>query len=459
MHKNFRNRIGLALLGLWLALFCACNQSFEITEEILAAAVADVFPLVEKETGVGLAGTVSVRLAGADEIGEIIREELFQQFVSILNDEKRAEQEADTLATLYSTIIYAKYAFEEKSILVCPENLEELSEILGEPLLNTPEGLRAILAHECVHAADDLRYDLHGQACAVENLEASQAFNAVVEGHAQFVSRAVCDRAGWTDAFEAFTRSIGTFPEDLFDEKEQGLLLLCRIMVQNVASAYYDGEEFIEALDEQAGADAVKRAFVEPPSDSETIQHPEWFVDPSKRRTARYDLESALDIVQNRFDAEAWQNTRSNLTRPQIEASLSLLPAEEVDAAMAGLDISRFVMLNPKDAPQSKLVLAALYEFRSEEAAATFTKTLGRLHRVKDEKMSEGQVRIVDQHYAPLGLADGEGTFAKKEVSAMGNTMTVVSVIARRKDVCLEIAYSVEPISHDDAWGLAGEIL
>lgn len=459
MAMNLSIRVILLVLIISLATLCACGPSFEITEDTLAAAVSEVFPLVEKKTGVTLDGTVTVRLAAADEIGAIVRDELYEQFLSIYQDENRAGLDADAAATLFTSILYAKYAFEEKSILVCPQNLETLSKILKEPMLRTPEGLRAILAHECVHAADALRHDIEHRARSVSSLEASQAFNAVIEGHAQFVSRKVCDGAGWKAAFETFTRSIGAFPEDLFDEKEQGLLLLCRVMVQNVASAYYDGERFIEALSATGGPEAVERAFIEPPDDPEVIHNAEWFLDPSKRPVSAYDLDAGLDIVLNHFDSDLWQNKRANMTRPQIEAALSLLPKEEIEATLADLGFARYIMLQPKDDPQSKLVLAALYEFGSEESAAACRETLERLLRIKDEKMAEGQIRIVGKHYEPLGVAGVDGTFSKKEVVAFGTNLSVVSVIARKHDVCVELAFSAEEFSHADAGELTRTML
>ena len=453
-----RKEILFGLILLFAPLY-ACGHSFEITEETLAVAAADVLPLMEKETGVTLAGIVSVRLSTADEIGEVLRDELRRQFVSILGDESRAESEADSMAAMFSSTLYAKYAFEEKSILVCPENIEKLSDLLEEPLLRTSEGLRSVLVHEYVHAADDLRYDIGNQAESAASFEASQAFNAVVEGHAQFVARNVCDAAGWAAAFQAFTRSIGAFREDLVDENEQALLLMWRVLVQNVSSAYYDGEEFIKALNEAGGASAVERAFIEPPADLEEIQHPEWFLDPSRRPVATYDFDSGLDVMASRFDAEVWQDQKGKLTRPQIEAALSLLPGDEVGEALADLETTRYVMLQPKDDPERKLVLSALYEFGSEQGAATFKRTIDRLHLVKDEKMSEGLIRITSQHYEPLGLAGVDGTFSMKEVGMLVNMVSVVNVIAQHRNVCLEITFSGEAISHADVRDLAKEIL
>jgi len=459
MAKKLSRPILFFALILSLASLCACGPSFEINDETLAAAVSDVFPLVEKETGVALAGIVTVRPAEADEIGAIVRGELHDQFCSIYKDHSRAEKESETVATLLTPMLFAKFAFEEKSILICPGNLDTISKALDAPMLRTPEGLRAILAHECVHAADEIRYGIAEQSCSFDSAEASQAFNAVIEGHAQFVSRKVCDAGCWTAAFDAFTHSIGAIPDDIIDEKEQGLLLLCQVLVQKVASAYYDGEEFIAALFDAGGADAVERAFRQPPDDPEVILHPEWYLDPSTRPVSDYDLDGGLDIVENRFDAEQWQTTRGNMTRPQIEAAISLLSKEEIEASLADLEFARYVMLQPEDAPQSKLVLAALYEFRSEEGAATCRENLDRLLRIKDEKMAEGQVRIVGQHYEPLGAAGVEGTFSEKEVVAFGNTMSVVSVIARKGDVCVELAFSAEAFSRADAGELVRVML
>src|SRR6185295_2918456 len=159
------------------------------------------------------------------------------------------------------------------------------------------------------------------------------------------VARRVCKARGWSAGFDAYTGLIGKIP-DSAKQLGEGLMTTLRARSEATLFTYRDGERFVAALD-AAGAEAVARAFREPPRDGETILHPEWFLDPKKRPAVLYDPEPALELFIARFPNSVWTAQRQSLQSSQFESGMTSLPKEEAHALAASLRGARQVVLYP----------------------------------------------------------------------------------------------------------------
>jgi hypothetical protein len=252
----------------------------------------------------------------AAELGKCVAAENLPLVRLRQSDPEKAAREADQLGMGFAQLAYAKYSWSTKKFLVVLESWNQQARLMDDLEFTEDEAVRAVLVHELVHALDDASYDLSACTLRCPSADAVTGFNAVLEGHAQHVARAVCAHAGWSDGFDTFTGHIGAVPSTGVDE---GLRQYLRIQSATILSAYGDGERFVAALDEHGGAELVGRAFATPP-DAETIFHPDWFIDPSTRPVSRYDPEPALDLLAARFPADAWTATRVALTPAQVSA-------------------------------------------------------------------------------------------------------------------------------------------
>lgn len=142
----------------------------------------------------------------------------------------------------------------------------------------------------------------------------------------------------------------------------------------------------------------------------------------------------------------------------QIEAALALLPPEQVRRVTESLRSSRVLALQPSADPASKMVVLNIMEFRSDSAAQEFVETAYTLAEIKDEKMKQGFVRIVDSERAELEEAD-LGGFRQRLTMRNGPLEFEVSGMeAARGPIVVETIFSAEPIEDEAHLALVREI-
>jgi hypothetical protein len=285
-------------------------------------------------------------------------------------------------------------------------------------------------------------------------VDAVTGFNAVLEGHAQHVARAVCARAGWSEGFEAFSAQIGALPSGL----DEVMLQLLRVQSATLASAYHDGERFVAAIEASGGAELVARAFQAPP-DGETIFHPDWFIDPANRPVTRYDPEPALDLFNARFPAETWNSTRVSITPAQASTGLALLPEETVRRVVATLRNARALSLQPIADPTAKYVSLVVLEFDAPASAEAYLAAARELSHVKDERMKRGVNRILSSSYVSLDCEDSKGELFQKRMRSGPMEFDVFSIDLQRGPLVLETVFSNEPIERDAHVALVSQLL
>jgi hypothetical protein len=111
--------------------------------------------------------------------------------------------------------------------------------------------LRAILVHELVHLDDHHRFHFDGVLTSLKSTDQILAYNAVIEGHAQFVAREICAARGWGEGFEIYSASIGALPVQ--EDQGAGMALLLKVVSATVSASYVQGERFFVAIDKAGG--------------------------------------------------------------------------------------------------------------------------------------------------------------------------------------------------------------
>lgn len=440
-----------AVLPLLFAVAAAAQEptpaSAEVTEARLQAAYADAQAACAKALGGPLEPPVPLRLAKTSRLAGIIARENLPLVRLRQPDADKAEAEAEQFGARLGAMAYAKYSWADRAFYVVAATWRELAEQLDRPTLTADVGLRAVMVHELCHAYDDRKFDFTARLQGTATAEAATAFNAVLEGHAQLQARRICGQNGWMDGFNAMRDAIGQVPAR-FSKGGEAALLLARAGAASMTFAYHDGEAFVAAVlaaDPERGAE---RVFTAPPTDQDTVLHPQWYLDPATRPAALYDAEPALARVEQ-WLGEDWRVTRMDLTGKQVAAGLTLLPQSDVDAFSASVRAGRAVQAVPVDRPQSKSVIVAVMEFDSAASAQRWIELAAELGRKKDEAMKTGAVRIVGGTATPLAEDGLVGHMQRKNIRA-GLAMIEVSTIdAVRDRVVVETVFSGAP--PDDA--------
>lgn len=424
---------------LFLLILSACGK-FTFNEASLTAAVNEVRPAVEKATGRPLAKKIAVRFGSRETFAKVLRED-FKPIIALqFEDPETAKAVLEYSARLYSHSLLAKYDFRSRTILVSAENIEQTARRLGIPSLTSRTGLEVILAHEFVHASDDLQFGYPKQIPSLTTYEATRAFDAVLEGHAQFVARGVCQTLGLETEFETFTASIGKPP--VLETQEEGLAMISRALSVASAGSYHDGELFIAALFAGGGERAVKRAFQNPPTEMEIIFHPGWFLNPSSRSQSPVDFKACFTAVEGAFDSEIWKAQRSTASRAQIEESLSLVQTKERNMILNGMRFNRCLVITPRKGPIDRMAIVGLFIFDSPAGAGLYVAASESMGRAKDRKLAGGSVRVVAAVYEMARGERWQGLYWDKQVDTFGQTVHVSGLVGHRGTTVVEINFS-----------------
>ena len=429
-------------------------ETYELDEEELAQAVADVARAVRGVLGDEAGGDVPVRVATSYAATDA----LTRENAAVLR--RLRPDDPVRLLVLEQTVLlkdalFAKYAMLDDVILVVPENVDRLARLIDEPDLRSPEVLRAVLTHEWVHALDDRRHNLMDFKAHFTTVAKFSVFDAIVEGHAQHVARQICATAGWSEAFETFTRSVDKTPHT----DDESLRHFRRAMVQWATQAYHQGERFVAAVHEARGAEGVAALFDDPPDDAEWIQHPDWYLDPSLRPPSGTALDDALDVFAGTLDPARWRVDEMSLSVEQMLSVLTTLPDEDREWVRRHVLRSRMVVANSRIAPGSRQIVGALHELRGADEARRWVQIEEAISRAKDEAWVDQAIRIDAAEYHPIAMGAVVGVYALKQVTMGQVTVDVHLLLLTHGAFVAELTWSNEPTSQIELTALGLQLL
>jgi hypothetical protein len=130
--------------------------------------------------------------------------------------------------------------------------------------------VRTTFAHELTHALQDQYFDLDRTELNKRDDEAAQAFTSLVEGDAVRVEEIYTDGLSDEDQKRAQLEEMGA---------ASGIdISTPRVLLQLLVFPYAAGPTFVKAVVANAGRERLDRAFVEPPTTTEQIMHPDRFL-------------------------------------------------------------------------------------------------------------------------------------------------------------------------------------
>lgn len=444
-----------AFLAGGLALLLGVTATAQSEDRNLQATGERALRAVEKHLGVELKTKLTFREAKKSELRDILNKELVKQFEAQFEDPKKAETERKNWVRSMAQGILAKYAFGSGNVMVIPDTIGRVATLIDEPKLATNECLQAILVHECVHVIADQEHQFAKHANTLGNTDELLAYNAVIEGHAQFIARKVCAENGWSEGFEIFTKSIGKVP-DLGDEAEN---MLARVAAVSASWAYYQGEEFIAALHAAGGDKAIAKAYAEPPKSPAQVFHPDWYLDPDKQPTITYPIDEGFDAFEKTVDKKKWTVNKMTINEAQISTAMQLLAKDDIDRCTKHLQVCKSLIVTWTRPAGERMISAAVFVSDSVSEAAFFLACEERLMRKKDEAMKAGPMKIVDSKYTQKGEGAMLGLLAQKVIQYRGQDLPVTTLVLAQDRVVLELTYSNEAVTEEEIVKKGRELL
>ena len=303
--------------------------------------LGEVRPLVEKACGAAFQSPPRVvalsEPSAAAVFAEDMRPEFDRRYANL-----PASQRENLLKLAASTSVrscLARYSFGTRNIVVVREGFDVQCAALKVAGARATDLLRVSLAHECVHALDDVRFDLAKLYRGAADDEALRAVAMVAEGRAVHFGRIAASESG--------------APQDLVDllpggpspkgEREWHVNLTYRL-----------GARFIDELAKRGGASLADKAMASPP-------------------TATWSV-----CVASRWpDAKTDERPAQVMTRAGLgddARPLSDLQLRERYCAMKGLDATETLFAKLVGGSQALVegTNAAVLAFADEESAKRF---------------------------------------------------------------------------------------
>jgi hypothetical protein len=318
--------------------------------------------------------------------------------------------------------------------------------------VNSPAFLQLALVHEAARLVLDQRYDLGQRRARCADAEAFLAFQAVVEGRCQWVTRQVARKLGSEGLFPLLAQRYLRVPDVAPDP---GLRTLSQLPLRQVCWARTHGLAFFTHLEEKGLPEAEKRAFTRPPRLARWVERPELYV--RSERSDHRELPAALrQALGEALPVGEWELLQQPWT-PMMVRQVGALMGERARAerAVATWYEGCSLVWTPRKGPRHHVALSVA-RHESGTGARTyfgFAVDLQRKQDALDDKSCGPPIRVIESKATSVKLPGVEEAvrFDKRmQYGAGSEPIPVSTLLARVGDLVIDISWHGLPA--DVAW-------
>ena len=325
--------------------------------------------LVEKELDVDLQ---HIELLLSDD--QPINDEVTRETTRLINaqfgksqfSEHFLSQVMDAQVGTYAALFTARL----NAVMVSKKMLQNYENSLPQDSELRKAALLTLLIHELVHAADDLRYQIHENRAL--NFRASFAQSATFEGHAQWVTRNIC-------TVNNCLSGLASLDNFMFNRNAAPAIHQQPIeaISHNVLEySYVEGERFIATLAKRKNSEQlIDRLLTSPPQDPIQILSPESFPDVDREKRNQRLIRASLDIDHPWVQGN-WIGVE---TSPLKGVNLRADPASRsaaIDGFTRLINSMISMQLYDQSTPESAPVEVTVLQAESAQTASLFARTL-----------------------------------------------------------------------------------
>ncbi len=325
--------------------------------------------LVEQETNIPL-GHVKVSLAQDAKISTEVGFETGRLINKQFSNKQFAQHFLSTVMNSQSGTYAALYSTRQKEVMLSKGLLDNYQRSLPNDVDIQDAALLALLIHELVHAADDVRYGIHENREL--NFRASFAQSAAFEGHAQHVTRNICAKANCLHGLKALDEFMFSRPNPP-NQLTQSVQAISRNVLEY---SYIEGERFMNNLASRPNGKAlIDHVLTNPPQDPIQILDPQSYPDTEREARNKHLLQTNAS-VRHPWQQGAWANVQ---TSPLKGVNLRADPSKR-DAAVDGFTrlitamvaVQQYDQTQPQRPPNELMLIST----DNAETAALFAQTL-----------------------------------------------------------------------------------
>ncbi|MEE9334953.1 MAG: hypothetical protein V3U65_12770 [Granulosicoccaceae bacterium] len=349
------------------------SQYKEYSQRLTQAEIHALFVssrlLVSEYTGADL-NHVKLVFASDGEIGSEVLSETQRLIASQFTDSGFASHFLNAVMSNQEGTYAALFATELAQVMLSTTLLQNYLGGLPEDGAIKRAAVKALLIHELVHASDDVMYGIHENRKL--NFRASFAQSATFEGHAQWLTRKLCQPAACSsglDALDNFMFSRDNPPNQL----TQPVQAVSRNVLEY---SYVEGEHFMQKLAARPDGDRlIDQLLSNPPQDPIQILDPASYPNTQRENRNQYLLKAAGDVDHHWLE-QPWVLVQ---TSPLKGVNLRAEPGKR-EAAIDGFTrlITSMVaaQLYNQETPKHTPIEIMLMQTDRKNTAALFAQTL-----------------------------------------------------------------------------------
>ncbi len=286
----------------------AITDPAAIDLDVLDRWVAEMLPIVEEAAGRSYDHRPPARMGTRLELERILEAEaklilkrIYRDAPDFVVDRMAAESRGSAPG------VVGKYGIETKAMYLSPDAVAGIVAAYELGPEQVEPAAKLVLAHELVHALQDQQGDLLPSFGGQRDNEALEAFNAVLEGHANFVEERVSQKMGWELVRHKMDAAQGWSDEGGL-ESPSGFPTWFR---------YGMGKAFVKHHHLQGGDDAAWNVVLNPPATTTMIFRPDTYA-PRLQEDTDYDDE--LEGIEEFLTEGAWTRVNSVIGERDLRA-------------------------------------------------------------------------------------------------------------------------------------------
>jgi len=410
-------------------------------------------PVLEEVLGAKFDDPVEFIPTTVEEMSKLIAREN-RAFLSELEGGARDEEldaQCEFLGQQHAPRVMGKIDLQSGSLCVVDASFELMaSQDDSWKAIYSQRFLDQVLLHEAVHVYQNQKFNLVAFIGTPHTQAELLGCMAVIEGHAQYITREAVEKLELQDVFELFIAINTEVPPSISDPIQRTLL---EAQMANLAFPYLEGEEFFTSVVGKLGyPEALSRVFETPPRTVRAVSHFEEYLNPPKDVV---DLAAVGNSISALLPGDEFMAQVTPLPEGSLRAALAPAGPEKVEQALATFRGSMLIVGNSRVTPGAQVIVLVM-QFDTEKGAAVMLEVEQIVQKKKDEQMQAGgasDFELVSAVYQPTKIEGTNGFHVKKEIKVTGLFAPVVAramVIKSGKFVAEFVFSQVEGDSDSD---------
>lgn len=430
------------------------------TDQDLAPLIEKITPLVERLAGRRFKKPPKIKLAGRKAVTQSLIKDIMPQMMRLMKsggNKNAVRAQVSMQASVMAMCLLGKYGLHDKTLYMMPKNFPPLLKLTKTDVKQTMAIVQITLAHELTHCLQDQEIDLAKKIGRMDDIEAAQAFNAVMEGQAVFVGDLVGRELKLDDAMLANARMLGAGAVKLDDP---ALEMISKQMATQFEQIYIGGRGFVAYHHKRGGMARVWQILDQPPVETSMITKPATY---SATRKADINYEKILAGLEKYCMKRRWHVMNMRVGEMMLRSVYANVEPKTRKEILANVSrVQTFSARWPQTPPQAMLNVSLIVlkdpAFATRMVDALVKAVQKNIERLKASPM----VKVTDFRVERFAGAPADATVASKLIFTIKvGPQTIVNTFVRvgRGNTLIEIHHMNAGLDDKKVAAIAEQVL